>query len=56
MRFEMKMWTVTRNLVLVVFAGLANASVFADCPKPDTTKATVVDDRETTLICKVLDQ
>ena len=27
MRFGMKMWIVTRNLVLVVFAGLINASV-----------------------------
>lgn len=33
------MWIVARNLMLAVFAGLANAGVFADCPKPDTTKA-----------------
>ena len=44
MRFGVKMWIVTRNWMLVVFAGLANASVFADCPKPDTTKATVIDE------------
>lgn len=43
MRFEMKMWAVTRNLMIVVVAGLVNVRVFADCPKPDTTKATVVD-------------
>ena len=40
----MKMWTVTRNLMIVVVAGLVNVRVFADCPKPDTTKATVIDD------------
>ena len=33
------MWIVARDLMLAVFAGLANAGVFADCPKPDTTKA-----------------
>ena len=33
-----------RNLIFAVFAGLANSGVFADYPKPDTTKATVVDD------------
>ena len=40
----MKMWTVTRNLMIVMVVGLVNVRVFADCPKPDTTKATVVDD------------
>ncbi len=33
-----------RNLMLAVLAGLAITGVFADSPKPDTTKATVVDD------------
>ena len=33
-----------RNLMFAVFAGLAIVGVFADCPKPDTTKATVIDD------------
>ena len=33
-----------RNLMLAAFTGLAIAGVFADSPKPDTTKATVVDD------------
>ena len=40
----MKMLIVTRNLMLAVFVGLTNACVFADYPKLDTTKATVVDD------------
>ena len=40
----MKMWTVTRNLMIVMVVGLVNVRVFADCPKPDTTKATVIDD------------
>ena len=44
MGLEMKMWIVTRNLMFVVVTGLANASVFADSPKTDTTKATVIDD------------
>ena len=33
-----------RNLMLAMFSGLASVGVFADCPNPDTTKATVVDD------------
>ena len=32
-----------RNLMLAMFSGLASVGVFADCPNPDTTKATVVD-------------
>ena len=33
-----------RSLRFAVFAGLAIVGVFAGCPKPDTTKATVIDD------------